>query len=290
MKKSLLLFAAMAACVGANAQTTYNYFDPRDCDADGWLWFDTQAKLDKYCGDTSEFKIVLSGAQYEDNEGQYAECVLDPKIFGYNAQGEQYVLNAEGEPTDVRASGTWTGAIITPQAKSYGSQNGGGIMMYLPDLAEFSVAMSSEARLRQMIVMGSKEAGEVERIDLGVVTGFAFPFTSMSDDCQYIWSNIQNARNQNTGLTLESPAGTPVTAGFFNDMSTDVLIQGIKVFTYTQTEYPEYNPGSSVAELEAADEYAPVEFYNMQGIRVNGDQPGLYIRRQGARSSKVLLK
>ncbi len=290
MKKSLLFSAAVAACFCANAQTTYNYFDPRDCDANGWLWFDTKAKLDKYCGDTSEFKIILSGAQYEDAEGQYAECVLDPKIFGYDKNGEQYVLDADGQPTDVRAEGTWTGAIITPRATTYGTQNGGGIMMHLPDLAEFSVAMSSESRLRQMILMGSKEAGEIERIDLGIVTGYAFPFSSLTSDCQYTWTNIQNERNQNSGLTLLSPAGPPVTAGLFNDMTTDVLIQGIKVFTYTQTEYPEYNPGSSVAEIAAADAYAPVEFYNMQGVRVANPEKGLFISVKGGKASKVVIR
>lgn len=41
-----------------------------------------------------------------------------------------------------------------------------------------------------------------------------------------------------------------------------------------------------------AVENAPVEFFNLQGIRVNADTltPGIYIRRQGASASKVLVK
>lgn len=46
---------------------------------------------------------------------------------------------------------------------------------------------------------------------------------------------------------------------------------------------------SAVRELNA-DENAPVEYYNLQGIKVSGNQPGLYIRRQGSKTTKVLVK
>lgn len=39
-----------------------------------------------------------------------------------------------------------------------------------------------------------------------------------------------------------------------------------------------------------ADDNAPVEFYNLNGVRVNGDTPGIYIRRQGNKATKVLVK
>lgn len=44
MKKFLLAIAAFATVSGLSAQQTYNYFDAADVDANGWLWFDTQAK------------------------------------------------------------------------------------------------------------------------------------------------------------------------------------------------------------------------------------------------------
>lgn len=273
MKKILLTFAALAAMTAANAQTTYNYFDPVDCDENGWLWFDTQEKLDKYCGYTNDFKIILSGAQYEDADGQYADCELDPEIKGYNKTGEQGV------------AGTWTGAIIAPAAKSSGAQNGGGFMLRLPDLAEFSVAMSSDYPLYQMVLMGSKVAtGDVERIDLGVVRGFMRPFITLTTDYQYTWANLQNVKNEVSGLTLASPLGEKVTAGLFVDIPEAVLIQGIKVFTYTKM-----SDDTAVEGIEA-DENAPVMFYNLQGVRVNGDEPGIYVRRQGSKTSKVIVK
>ena len=49
---------------------------------------------------------------------------------------------------------------------------------------------------------------------------------------------------------------------------------------------------AGVAEIVIADESAPVEFYNLNGVRVNSDNlvPGLYIRRQGAKASKIIVR
>ncbi len=47
---------------------------------------------------------------------------------------------------------------------------------------------------------------------------------------------------------------------------------------------------AGVEDIEL-DNNAPVEFYNLQGVRMNGDlTPGLYIRRQGSKTAKVLVK
>lgn len=49
---------------------------------------------------------------------------------------------------------------------------------------------------------------------------------------------------------------------------------------------------AGVAEIVIDDENAPVEFYNLNGVRVNRDNlvPGLYIRRQGAKASKIIVR
>ena len=49
---------------------------------------------------------------------------------------------------------------------------------------------------------------------------------------------------------------------------------------------------AGVAEIVIDDENAPVEFYNLNGVRINSDNlvPGLYIRRQGAKASKIIVR
>lgn len=46
--------------------------------------------------------------------------------------------------------------------------------------------------------------------------------------------------------------------------------------------------GTSSIEETVADENAPVEYFNLQGIRVNNPENGLYIRRQGNTVTKVI--
>lgn len=52
-----------------------------------------------------------------------------------------------------------------------------------------------------------------------------------------------------------------------------------------------YTPSQSSAITDiTADENAPVEYFNLQGIRVANPENGLYIRRQGSNVSKVLIR
>lgn len=284
MKKFLLSIAAVAALsTAANAQETYNYFDPADCDANGWLWFDTQEKLEKYCGFTDEFKIQLLSATFENEDGEYVDCSLDGEIKGYNKDGVQ-----GGE-------GSWTGAIIlSPGSTGIGltsGANGGGIMLWLPDCAEFSLALSQEANAIQVSVMGVKGWGY--DIDANIIKTFCnmgFISKPLANEYQYDWLNIQNLENL-TGVScpkLQSPKGEQITGIVRQNKNVPLLVQGIKLFTYTQTEYPEN--GAGVEDIIGDDANAPVEYFNLQGLKVNGDEPGIYIRRQGAKTSKVLVK
>lgn len=49
--------------------------------------------------------------------------------------------------------------------------------------------------------------------------------------------------------------------------------------------------GTGIAGVEA-DENAPVEYYNLNGVQVKADSmtPGVYVRRQGKNVTKVMVK
>lgn len=51
-----------------------------------------------------------------------------------------------------------------------------------------------------------------------------------------------------------------------------------------------YNNGMSGIDRVEADANAPVEYYNLQGVRVDNPSAGLYIRRQGNKATKVYVK
>ena len=58
-----------------------------------------------------------------------------------------------------------------------------------------------------------------------------------------------------------------------------------------QTEFVKYlsEPVSGIEEV-GADENAPVEYFNLQGVRVANPEAGIYVRRQGSKVEKVYIK
>lgn len=63
-------------------------------------------------------------------------------------------------------------------------------------------------------------------------------------------------------------------------------------FTFKHARIGKLSTSGGVENVNAAvaESDAPVEYYNLQGVRVDNPQPGIYIRRQGSKVSKVLLK
>ena len=59
---------------------------------------------------------------------------------------------------------------------------------------------------------------------------------------------------------------------------------GIGVYLFAQEGFQ-----SGVKGVEVVEENAPVEYFNLQGVRVANPENGLYIRRQGAKAEKVVL-
>lgn len=228
MKKFLLSVAALAAMVPAFAQNTYNFFDPADCDANGWLWFDTQEKLDKYCGFGKDYKIMLMSTTVEDAAGQFPEPELDASFVGYNTNQEQ------GE-------GSKTGAIIVPPASAYVAHDGGSIVLYLPDCAQFDVYLSSEGKMvPALFAYMNKWLDEtLWPIDMTIAKGYTTSFGRFpgQNAGQYEWLNLQDLKNSNTdpATTFAAPLGQKVTARVVNSSKETLLIQGIRVFTYTNT-------------------------------------------------------
>lgn len=59
---------------------------------------------------------------------------------------------------------------------------------------------------------------------------------------------------------------------------------------FTIEKWDEAAEGSGVADLVVEDENAPVEYYNLQGIRVANPENGLYIVKQGNKVTKRIIK
>lgn len=53
---------------------------------------------------------------------------------------------------------------------------------------------------------------------------------------------------------------------------------------------PLHTDAISNVAMDENDSNAPVEYFNIQGMRVNADAPGIYLRRQGAKTQKIVIK
>ena len=91
---------------------------------------------------------------------------------------------------------------------------------------------------------------------------------------------------QYSSLRLETIDGIPHYEGSI--CFTGDLADG----NYAPIYYTDFVFTEDQASIETidADTNAPVEYFNIQGIRVENPTNGLYIRRQGSKVSKVLVK
>lgn len=307
MKKFLLGVAAIATVSTGFAQATYNYFDAADVDANGWLWFDSQEKIDKYVGFLgmgAAPKIILLSSTWENGDGEYPEPYGDPNYVGYNAAGEE-----GGE-------GAKTGAIVLSEADPAGSTlfadnpTGGGIMLWLPDCAEFDLFLSTPNENIIPNLRGAK--GHVPDIDCGVIRGYGnipiFGISPLAEVSQFQWNNIQAIQNTSTGFGLASTE--PVTGLVRSILKAPLLIQGIKLLTYTNTTgggagIDDVIAGSALklaftGDAVIASENAAISVYSATGAKmaeVNGNvislknfTPGTYVVKAVSDNGTATLK
>lgn len=59
-------------------------------------------------------------------------------------------------------------------------------------------------------------------------------------------------------------------------------------FYFNMEEWPVYTPEAGVSAIESAN--GEVEYYNLQGVRVANPENGIFVRRQGNKVSKVVIR
>jgi hypothetical protein len=262
MRKLFLGITFFASAIGAVAQTTYNYFDPADCDEYGWVWFDTAEKLAKYCGTSSDSKVRLVAAERTDSTGAHPMPVLDATAVGWNLEG---VRGGEG---------AHTGAIILPETDFsitwLTDVNGGGILMQFPDLAKLDLFVSLKgdagwADEERTIPGNCKDMygalyggeGYLEPESCSCIDIWYSKYAYgkvLSDTPMYYWKDIDTYQAWNYDWDDDryypiwlgnKGEGRPVTAYIINNNKTPWYIHGIRAYTYTNTN-------ASVDDIEVA--------------------------------------
>ncbi|MCM1292805.1 MAG: chitobiase/beta-hexosaminidase C-terminal domain-containing protein [Bacteroides sp.] len=90
----------------------------------------------------------------------------------------------------------------------------------------------------------------------------------------------------NTNKKWTAPSGTPINTVVFKSTAT------ARLNGFTVTYVPDDFAVAGIEEVAVDNSDAPVEYFNLQGIRVAADNltPGIYIRRQGTEATKILVK
>ncbi len=242
MKKIVTLALLFAGAFTSAAYAQGNLFTPADCDANGWLWFDTQAKIDKYVGEANSDKIIKMvptkyQVEVEPDIFENLKNTASPTVYGAGTDGYLPGVDSTGATLGADAK---QGAIVLAPASGAGQQNGGGILMYLPSCYYCEVFLSAETRLTPCLYAG---LGYKETIDLGIVKGFAAPFFVLSSAGQTTWK-LHEQTNENTGLTIKQNG--EVTVYLINDNSSkaELFIHGLKVQVYEWywMEWDEFPP------------------------------------------------
>lgn len=245
----------------SNAQ--YNLFDPADVDADGWLWFDTQAKIDKYIGQANNAEgkfdpngklvqlVVADFEPYEDSE-------VSVDFVGAGTDGE--LGGADARKGGIR---------VAPSSASM-TANGGGFVVKMPSCTSFNVAVSADSKMYARM-LGTTDGSKMF-MDYTIVSArFTTVFRPLASAGQFSWVDIQTLDNGNEPY-FKLASSEPIYAYFQNVTKNNIYIHGLKVLTSTASSLESaegdalgFDFDGSVISL-ATD--ANISVYNVQGVVV----------------------
>lgn len=225
MKKFYFMMALILCAMSATAQN-YNLFSASDIDKDGWLWFDTQAKVEKYVGicDEENYKADPNGKKiqmvYADQLPAYPQTTVDSDAIGYGKGGE---LGTEGYKK---------GAIILAPASALLQPNGGGILIMMPSCSELSINVSCESKVG-MQLCSTTDINTVFT-NYEVRGGWSAMFGAFAQAGNSTVKGLETKTNGNDNITIKSDK--PVYVYFRNNTTKEVYIHGIRVITTTKNE------------------------------------------------------
>ncbi len=112
--------------------------------------------------------------------------------------------------------------------------------------------------------------------------------TVTKDDDVTVTSETWSTSNPEVATIAD---GVVVAVGEGTATITYTVVDGYGV-PHTESCEVKVSSVSAIENITANDSGAPAEFFNLNGVRVNGEAltPGLYIKRQGGKATKVLVK
>ena len=277
MKKIVTLAMLAVATMNASAQETFNLFSPADCDADGWLWLNTQEKIDRYVGKINEdaYTVDPNGKviqlAFANINPDYTETYADPEAYGVDTQGNTILDEGVNKDECIK------GAIVLAPASAMMATNGGCLVLNLPSCATIDLMLSSEARMLGRTLMLSSTNG----IDNDNSTG-ENPWTgdtksiyakasvlgSLHGAGQWKWEGVESLNNGfNNDITFKSES--PVYFALQNCHKYAIYVHAIRITTPKQETVGIQETITNKQERNA--------YYNLAGQRMTSPVKGINI-------------
>lgn len=166
-----------------------------------------------------------------------------------------------------------------------------------------SLAFSAEGTASTKTRIWNPSGASAGKIDLRIYNGWSFTVTAPEG---YVLSAIDLTYYNSFSYDFTASVGEMTAAGSWEmpaaapaaEADAEPVADGKSVtFTAKKTNniatmnvYYVAEPESGIESVVAADENAPVEYYNLQGVRVANPTTGLYIVKQGSKVSKAIIR
>lgn len=121
-------------------------FEAEDLDEDGWIWFDTAEKIEKYIGVINENDYLV------DPDGKPIQLVYADIMPDYPASEASEEFVGAGTDGETGSEGSRTGAIMLQPASGAMSTNGGGFVVCMPSCHSYAICYSSNSKVMTRLV------------------------------------------------------------------------------------------------------------------------------------------
>lgn len=252
---ALILMLAVGA---TKAQT--NLFDPADVDANGWIWFDTQAKIDKYIGQSDN-----ENAKYNENGkiiqmvsagfGDYVDTEVSPDFKGTGTDGV------------LETTGAHVGAIKTAPSSANMTANGGGFIVKMPSCISFNVCVSADSKM-YVRLLGTTVADKITSDYTIASAKFTTVFKPLASAGIFTWSDMEQL---NTGFEpIFKLASTSTMYAYFQSLTkNNIYIHGMKILTAQPSGVNDVNVDTQKVLFDGKNilllDKASIKLYDAQG-------------------------
>lgn len=199
-----------------------------------------------------------------------------------------------------KVTGVAVGTAIITAKTAENAEYKAGEASYTVTVVDFSApGMTIENPMTVAQALAACDEGPKGVYVCGIVTEVSTPYSEQYNNVTY---NIVDEGSTDVLIVFRGKWGADVTptADKNPEVGARVIVkgdlvnyQGTKKEVNAGNEIVSYEaPGSfdGVEDIVADDANAPVEYYNLQGVRVANPENGLYIRVQGKKATKVLVR